>query len=133
MQGTNAAAAFTFHFSPFTPDPLATESILFFTIFNFSTNSIVYDAGFLPATTTSLTLAANTLQPGTQYSYELIFSDRTSVASPGADFNAQLGFDRRTTGVFRTAAVPEPASLAITATGALLLIAGLRRGRSGTC
>ena len=79
---------------------------MFFTIFDYTANGFVFDAGFQPSTTTSLVLPANTLQPGRQYAYELIFSDRVFVPSPGAIFDAQIGFDVRTMGVFTTAVAP---------------------------
>jgi hypothetical protein len=131
LQGMNAGAPFAFHFSPCTSDPSANEAFVFFTIFDYTTNAIVFDAEFLPATTTGLTLPANTLLPGRQYAYELIFSDRVFVPSPGAAFDAQIGFDLRTTGVFETAAVPEPSSLLMALTGAGLLGCGWL-GRSRT-
>jgi hypothetical protein len=130
LQRMNAGAPFAFQFSSHTPSPSANEAFVFVTIFDFMANKIVFDAGFLPATTTGLILPANTLLPGRQYGYELIFSDRVFVPSPGAVFDAQIGFDVRTTGVFTTVAVPEPSSLLITIAGAGLLGCGwLCRGR----
>ena len=107
LQGMNARVAFTFQFSLHTPHPLADEGFVFFTIFDYTANAIVFDAGFQPFTTTSLTLPANTLLPGRQYAYELIYSDRVIVPSPGAEFDAQIGFDVRTMGAFTTAIVPK--------------------------
>jgi MYXO-CTERM domain-containing protein len=121
LQGMNPAASFAFHFSPFSPAPSATESFLFFTIFDALTGDVIYDAGFQPSTTTSLTLPANTLALDKQYAYQLIFSDRVTAASPGADFDAQIGFDERTTGLFTTA-VPEPAGLSLLALGGIAML-----------
>lgn len=134
LQGMNAAAAFTFHFSPYTPDPTVNEALFFFTIFDRTTNAFVYNANFLPSTTTELTVAANTLTAGHSYSYEIIFSDRTLVDSPGAEFNAQIGFDVRTTGAFSAAArsVPEPSALALAGLGGLGLIGYGRIRRKAT-
>lgn len=127
LQGLNKNNAFDFHFSPFVPGGQATESLMVFTIFDHVSNTIVFNPGFLPATTTGLTLPADTLQSGRLYSYELIFSNRDHVPSPGADFNAIVGFDFRTRGSFTTA-IPEPGNLAPLSLGfaAASLIIGLR-------
>jgi len=106
LQGMDATAPFTVHFSPFVTGSGANESFIFFTIRDQATNMLVFDAGFQPATTTSRTLPANTLAPGHTYTYEVIFSNRVGVPSPGANFDAQIGFDFRTTGTFTS--VPEP-------------------------
>ena len=108
----NPNVPFTVHFSPYVTGTQATESILSFTIFDVTANTFVYDAGAQPASTTSLTIPAGTLAPSHTNIYELIFSNRDSVPSPGAQSNAQIGFDLRTTGTFTTA-VPEPATLAL--------------------
>ena len=129
LQGMNASTSFNFHFSPFVTGSQATDSFLFFTLFDNTTSTLVYDAGFQPATTTGLTLAANTLNASHSYSYELIYSNRDSVPSPGANFKAVLGFDRRTTGQFSTAATtsPEPSTLALLTLGSLGIVACRRK------
>ncbi len=109
LQGMNPAAPFTFQLSIFTPDALASEADTFLTVFDTLSGAVVYDFGFQPSTTTSLTLPANTLSAGHNYTYQLIFSDRVTAASPGADFSAQIGFDDRTIGSFTTN-VPEPSA-----------------------
>ena len=111
-------------FSPFTVDPGATEAFIFFTVRDNASQSIVFDAGFLPPTTTGETIPAHTLVPNHSYTYEVIFSDRVEVPSPGAVFNAELGFDLRTTGVFAT--VPEPATWSLAVVGLLILFARWR-------
>jgi hypothetical protein len=126
LQAMSAHLPFDFEFSEFSPSPSTSLSILFFTIFDHTANAIVFDAGFLPATTTGLTLPANTLLPSRQYSYELNFSDRVRLPSPGATFDAELGFDVRTTGTFTTA-VPGPSSIALTAVALMGLVALGRR------
>lgn len=120
LQGLNKNNSFDFHFSPFVTGGQATESIMFFTVFDHTINSLVFTAGSLPATATGLTLPADTLQSGHVYSYELIFSNRDQVPSPGADFNAIVGFDFRTRGSFTTA-IPEPGSFVPASLGALAL------------
>ncbi len=111
LQGANSAAPFDFHFSPYVTGSQANSSFLFFTIFDTTTSTQAYNAGFLSSTTTGLTLPANTLQPNHNYTYEVIFSNRDLVSSPGAVFDAQIGFDLRTQGNFTTA-VPAPSGFA---------------------
>jgi PEP-CTERM motif len=99
----------TINFDSFTPNSGATLGLTFFTIYDAS--GAVFSDGFLDPSTTSLTLSANTLLPGTSYTYELDFSDR--LVNSGD--NTQQGFDVRTDGSFTTgvAAVPEPATWAM--------------------
>jgi hypothetical protein len=113
LQGMNPAAPFTFQFSPFTTGPGASASFLFLTVFDRTTNALVFNQGFLAPTTTSLVLPANTLLPDHSFTYELIFSNRVTIPKgPNALFDTQFGFDLRTQGNFLTAsAVPEPSSL----------------------
>ncbi|MCW3097583.1 MAG: hypothetical protein JWL77_3201 [Chthonomonadaceae bacterium] len=131
LQGANAATPLTVHFSPFATDPSVTSQFEFFTIFDTSLNTFVYDAGFLPHTTSSVTVAAGTLQPGHNYIYELDDSNRLNVSSPGANFPAQIGYDLRTNGTFTTApaATPEPGTLALLLTGGIGGSLILRRRR----
>ena len=104
----------TAHFSPFAVDPSVNDQFQFFTIFDPASNTFVYDAGFLPQSATSVTIAANTLQAGHNYIYELIDSNRVLTTGTGGQFAPQLGFDLRTSGAFFTAAaVPEPGSIAL--------------------
>src|SRR5581483_11614117 len=98
LQGMHTGSAFDVHFSPFATGGQANDSFIFFTIFDPSTNSFVFDAGFLPATAAGLTLPANLLKPNHAYIYELIFSNRDLVPSTGTVFASQLGFDFRTRG-----------------------------------
>lgn len=127
LQGMNPAVSFDFHFSPFIEDATATESALFFTIYDGTTLDIVFSAGFLPVTTTGLTLPANTLMPNHDYLYDLNFSDRLRVTSNGAAFPALLSFDTRADGVFTTGAVPEPAGLTVLGAVGVALLARRRR------
>jgi hypothetical protein len=116
LQGMNPAAPFTFQFSPFITGSGASASFLFLSIFDRTTNALVFNQAFLPATTTSLEVPANTLPPDHSYTYELIFSDRVTIPKgPNAVFDTQFGFDLRTQGNFRAAAVPEPSALLLLA------------------
>jgi hypothetical protein len=116
-------------FSPYVSHPTANPAHIFFSIFDPAANNFAFVANFLPATTTSLTLPANTLQPLHSYNFELSFSDRVVVASPGAEFDSQIGFNLRTSAEFTTANVPEPASLALFAMGLGAIAAGRPRHR----
>ena len=128
LQGVNAASPITAHFSPFAGDPSVNDQFQFFTIFDPASNTFVYDAGFLPQSATSVTIAANTLQAGHNYIYELIDSNRVLTTGTGGQFAPQLGFDLRTSGAFFTAAaVPEPGSIALFASMGAVGAGFLRR------
>jgi hypothetical protein len=108
--------------------PQGTESFTFFTIFDQTTNALVYDAGFLSPTTTSFTIGANTLTAGHSYRFETIFDNRYSFVD-GVDPAAYHLFDTRTFGDFSVAAVPEPASWAMMLGGFGLIGSALRSRR----
>jgi hypothetical protein len=118
LQGMDATQDFTFHFNPDITGSNATASFIFFTIYDETAGTVAFSDAFLPASTTSVVLPANTLTSGHLYDYELDYSNRDILSNPGdADSGPQLGFDTRTDGLFATAA-PEPAS------AAMLVIAG---------
>jgi hypothetical protein len=130
LQGMNSAQPFNFTFSPFTTGSTATDSFIFFTIFDDTLGKSVFDAGFLPATTTGVTLPGGALHPGDLFSYELDFSNRDVLTTgfTGGGGPPQLGFDVRADGTFTTAAAaatPEPSSAALLGLG--LLAAACRR------
>ena len=130
LQGMDPADPFTFHFNHFDTGSMANASFTFLTIYDNTLNAFVFNAGFLPSTTTSVTVPANTLQFGDAFSYEIDFSNRDFVAGTGANSPPQLGFDVRTDGIFKTAAAPEfdPAS-ACSAITLLLGLLAVSRGR----
>ncbi len=128
LQGMDSTQPFVFHLSPFTTGSSATFSFIFLTIFDRTTNSYVFNDGFLAATTSSITLSANALAPGDQYIYEIDYSNRDSVPSPGASNPAELGFEVRTQGQFSTAAVSEPSTAGFLGF-ALVALAATRAGR----
>jgi hypothetical protein len=133
LQGMNPFLPFTFHFSTFNPGPPGNsdQSDIFLTIFDSTKNVQVFNKGFLPATTTSVTVPAGTLTPGDSFTYELIFDNRVlNISSPGATFPAEIGFEFRTDGSF-TAAIPEPSSILLLspAVAWLAWVAHRRRAR----
>ena len=127
LQNVSALAPITAHFSSFATNATAASQFEFFTIVDTTLGSLVYDAGFLPPATPSITIASDTLQPGHSYRYELIDSNRFSVSGAGGQFAPLLGFDLRTNGAFSTAAVPEPGSGALFVGMSLAGAAFLRR------
>lgn len=113
LQGMNPAAPFAWNFNAFAPNPNASVGLTFLTVFGSS-----FGAGY-PNTTTSATMAANTLMPNTTYTWELDFSDRISGFDAVNNVFTTEGFDVRTDGTFTTgaASVPEPASMSLLALG----------------
>jgi hypothetical protein len=129
LQGMNPGNPFTFHLS--TDTTSATDPFIFFTIVDLTKGTVVFNEGFLPPTTSTITLAANSLAFGDSFSYEIDYSNRDFVTSPGATFPAQLGFDTRTDGLFSTqaaAATPEPSTLALFGLGLVAAALIRRRG-----
>ena len=108
----------------------ASTPIIFFTIFDFTKGTFVFNSGALAPNTPSLTLPANTLAFGDSFSYEIDFSNRDFASSPNTTFPAQIAFDLRTEGLFTTAAAaaPEPPTLVLCGL-ALLAVAFFGRRR----
>ena len=117
LQGMNPALPITLGFSTFATDPAATGSFQHFTIYDYNLGQFVFQAGFLAAAITAVTVPAQTLALGHLYAYELNFDSRLLLAATGTNQGAQVGFDVRTSGNFATA-VPEPST-------ALMWISGL--------
>jgi hypothetical protein len=113
LQGMDPSKALTWNFNAFAPNPNAAFGNTYLTVFGSS-----FGAGY-SNTTTSATMAANTLAPNTLYEWELDFSDRIPVFDSTDGVWTTLGFDVRTDGNFTTGAapVPEPASMSLLALG----------------
>ena len=91
VQGMNPGNAFTFHLSTYNTGSSASFSFIFLIIYDYTLGAFVFNAGFLPPTTTSITVPAGTLAYGDSFAYEIDYSNRDLVPSPGATFDAQLG------------------------------------------
>lgn len=132
LTGLNPAVPFNVGFNSFTPAPGSSEGLLFFTVYDANTGNIVFTQGFLPPSTTSVTIPANTLQANHGYNFELDFSDRLHGFDSAHGTFTEQGFDLRTDGSFQTGAavtgVPEPAS-AVLLLGALVAL-GAKRSRA---
>jgi len=132
LQGLNSTQAFTAHFNSFTSALSGpnNSAFVFFTVYDYTLGTFVFNAGFQPSTTTSVLLPANTLAAGHQFAYEIDFSNRLGVVADGTEFGGFIGFESRTTGLFettaRTVAAPEPSTAALVGF-ALLGVAGLSR------
>ena len=135
LNGLNTAANFTVNYNSFVPnssvpDPsYFADSYTFFTIYDFITGAAVFSDNFLNPSTTSSLILAGTLLPGTDYVYELDFSNRLD----GYDFvNSTFttqGFDLRTDGSFTTGAeTPLPPAWPLMMSGLAGLVFVCRRG-----
>lgn len=124
LAGLDPTHDFTFYFPSFTPDPAATEAYTYLTIYDAATFNPAYAWNFLSPSTTSETLPAGTLLPGTDYFFELIYENRiVGTDTTHGTFWEEL-FDARTDGFFTTrsaVAVPEPAVLGVFGFGVLLI------------
>jgi hypothetical protein len=132
LQGMDSSQALTLSFNPFDEVPGADSQFVFFSIYDYTTSTSLFPVSFAPRTTTGVTLDAGLLVPGHDYSFELIDSVRVNVPDADTDFQAQVAFDLRTSGMFTTSLpVPEPSTTALWLTGLLALARASRKGRAG--
>ncbi|HUB79903.1 MAG TPA: PEP-CTERM sorting domain-containing protein [Bryobacteraceae bacterium] len=115
LQDSDSADNLVFDLNAFGKTGDATDSYIFFTIYDETSGTYVFTDNFLPDTTTKIVVPGDTLSPGDTFEYQLDYSNRVLVAETNSVFDAQLGFDKRTDGIFTTT-VPEPASFILLAT-----------------
>jgi hypothetical protein len=116
LQGLNPANSVTVTSNAFTPASGTNAAFTFFTIYNSTTLAAVYSQGFLPDTTTSFTVPADTLLPDTQYLFEVNFSNRLDGFDSIDSVSTTQGFDVRTDATVTTGSaspVSEPGSLSL--------------------
>jgi hypothetical protein len=133
LGSASAVDGLTIDFNSFSLVAGANVAQDFFTIYDYSTSSEVfnYDPGFAPGTT-SLYIPAGVLTAGDDYVFELIF-DSADYADGGTNQDAGMAYrsDMRTLGYFTVPApgVPEPATWAMLIVGLGCAGASLRRAR----
>ena len=119
LQGLNPTNAVTATYNAFTPANGTNDSFTFFTIRNAITGVAVYSQNFLPSTTTSSTVPADTLMPDTQYDFEVDYSNRINGVDGIHSVGTTQGFDVRVEVTVTTGSgtsVPEPGSLLLLGT-----------------
>jgi hypothetical protein len=131
LQGLNPANSVTVTYNAYSPAIGTNEAFTFFTVRNAATGVAVYGEGFLPSTTTSSTVPAGTLMPGTQYIFELDYSNRITGFDSTDSVSTSQGFDVRVDATVTTGSgtsVPEPGSLSLL--GGTLIGFGIFRRRT---
>jgi hypothetical protein len=99
-----ATQAVTLNFASFTRPAAANAAVTFLTIFD-DQNAIVFNAAEPGETSNSITVPANTLQPGATYRATLYYSSRIETANAGfGGATAIVGCDRATNAAITTAA-----------------------------
>ena len=119
LQGLDPTDAITATYNAFTPANGTNESFTFFTIRNAITGVAVYSQSFLPSTTTSSTVPADTLMSDTQYDFEVDYTNRISGIDSIHSVGTTQGFDVRVEATVTTGSstsVPEPGSLLLLGT-----------------
>jgi hypothetical protein len=132
IQHLNPNQPFTFTFSGFTGLTGAGESAYLFLIVSGPTG---FSRGFLPPSTTSVQLPANTLLAGQNYSVSLDYSNRELTGDEGfvtssGGVNPTAGYDYNTTVTFTT--VPEPSAWWMMAGGGVALLGIMFRKKRRT-
>jgi hypothetical protein len=116
LSGLNPSGGYTFSFDPFTP-PDGYLGIIFFTLTDLTTGTVVYSDSTEDLSTTSFYVPGSDFALGNSYVDELVFSTRDEVSNPSCDASdtaqcpslGEIGWDSRTETFFSTA-VPEPST-----------------------
>ena len=100
--------------APYDPGSVATNSFIFFSITD-SHGDTVYSSGGLADTTTSITIGAGVLAAGSDYNFDLLYSNRIGGTDFINGYPVTQFYDTHTDGSFFTAAgaVPEPSTWAM--------------------
>jgi hypothetical protein len=129
LQGVSASSAINLTWNPYATPAGVNQPLTFIGITQVSNNQSVFgmvgDNNF-----TSTTVAANTLQAGTTYDLDIVYSARiASVPDNGfGDATAFTAYDIRTDLIFTTA-VPEPSSLVLLGCAAGIVAVAIGRSR----
>ena len=129
----NAHSAVTIDLSAYGDNPNANSSAIYFSITNVTSGKMVFATDALDPSTTEITIAANTLMPGVDYSFDLLYDNRINGTDPNGNAITQF-YDSHTSGDFSTEApVPEASTWAMLLAGfGGLAFAGFRRRRAAT-
>jgi hypothetical protein len=132
LQSVNAADSVTFDLNGMTASPNATDSFIFFFVYNSTTNALAYSSGTLPDTATDIVVPGGVLAAGQGYYFNLLYSDRIVSTD---DITLTQFYDIDTAGNFATTAgtVPEASTWAMMLLGfAALGFLGYRNSRKAT-
>jgi hypothetical protein len=129
LQGVNASSPISLSWNPYVA-PLGVNTPLTFIGITRVSDGVLAFGTSGSNLFASTVVPGNTLQPGTQYDLDLVYSAR--IATPNAGFGGAgsfASFDLRTDLIFTTAPaaiVPEPSSFTPLALGGLVLVIGYR-------